>query len=319
MQERFLTPRMLHFTDSQVYWECATVGVANERCAEGISEPEPLDMTSFVYPAFTLDLDEADHYRLWGELVHDYSSLALTQPAQDKLVAIGAIAARLAEKSEDEYVAGVFRRDLLRSLCWLPWLKTAEAVERLTNSNTPSWSWASMHCPLRFGHVHINDETMAKLVDVSIKLRDRNNSFGAVNSGKLLLRGRLLQAQLTARLPSDERQRPKFVVDIGGAIETGLLRDAFRDLEELYGFTGSHYFLPLFWGLSLARRKLSIQDSLALRAKDGNFNLEDHVVRGLLLQKQPDQSFKRIHMLFSVSSEILQAWAATTEELITLV
>jgi hypothetical protein len=59
----------------------------------------------------------------------------------DKLPAISAIARKMAEYSKDDYLAGMWRNDLLLQLPWS--LVGKRQFSRLAGYRAPTWSWAS--------------------------------------------------------------------------------------------------------------------------------------------------------------------------------
>jgi hypothetical protein len=82
--------------------------------------------------------------------MRSYSTTSLTH-STDKLIALSAIAKEYAVAIGDEYVAGLWRRDLLRQLCWFrTWwhIYEVESAEDSLPYQAPSWSWASLNSPV---------------------------------------------------------------------------------------------------------------------------------------------------------------------------
>jgi len=133
-QERFLAPRTLHFTSSQVYWECRTryacetyPTVIPERLCQG---PEYLPKLNAIPPL-----------KLWSIVVMIYSRCVLTYQ-NDKLIALSGVARYIQNQLKDNYVAGLWRGPLETQFCWRLW--SSFGLEgRSTVYQAPSWSWAS--------------------------------------------------------------------------------------------------------------------------------------------------------------------------------
>ena len=69
-----------------------------------------------MFPNFENSIDNKDKVcYVWETVVESYSKRSLTRES-DKLVAIGGIAKELQRFLQDEYLAGLWNRDLLREL-----------------------------------------------------------------------------------------------------------------------------------------------------------------------------------------------------------
>ncbi|KAK0732301.1 heterokaryon incompatibility protein-domain-containing protein, partial [Lasiosphaeris hirsuta] len=95
LQERYLSPRALHFTKHGLVWECHAVAL--ERTGEAKFSGRALDR--------------------WDAIIADFSSRALTQ-ASDRLPAVAGLAQEVARATGATYLAGLWDRNLLRWLCW---------------------------------------------------------------------------------------------------------------------------------------------------------------------------------------------------------
>jgi Heterokaryon incompatibility protein (HET) len=144
-QERFLAPRTLHFTDSQIFWECKE-SQACEIFPEG--SPEVL-LREHLLPKANLALSD-----LWYRCVSLYSKGTLTYET-DRLVAIsGVVNWFQGRQMNNEYLAGMWRRDLEIQLCWrvLKPQDTGQTTESACYL-APSWSWASVKSPIKFSNI----------------------------------------------------------------------------------------------------------------------------------------------------------------------
>ena len=164
MQERILAPRVLHFTDEQLIWEC------NERqsfeagfCCTGhilVKLHFKLDAprrslrgiqgsSSFADYFDSSDEDEEmplpydpRGFQAWSEIVHDYSAASLTN-FSDKLVALNGVAERMKIQLNDEYFWGLWRNQLTESLLWK--VTRPENAIPPQEHIAPTWSWASIN------------------------------------------------------------------------------------------------------------------------------------------------------------------------------
>lgn len=117
LQERELSPRILHFTSSQVLWECRTF-----KSSEGWPYSKfPVGERQSDIPPRILDTIQPGNkqsiFDAWHSLVTDYAARSLTKDS-DTLVALSGIAHLISKYTNCEYYAGIWSDDLLRSLCW---------------------------------------------------------------------------------------------------------------------------------------------------------------------------------------------------------
>ena len=169
LQERLLCPRMLHFGHDQLYWECPELlpGSEDFPCGQAPADKEmPFSISS--------DNLKGSERVTWCRAVTDYSSMNLSHPSEDKLVAIGGIAQQIAESVKDTYVAGLLRDGLISQLCWY----SRVISRRPDNWRAPSWSWASVDGEVRFRFELMMDPVqtpMALIQKVNLKLMDPQN------------------------------------------------------------------------------------------------------------------------------------------------
>jgi hypothetical protein len=135
-----------------------------------------------------------EKYRLWYELVKEYSPRQFTC-IQDRLVAVSGLAKQFGSIiKDDQYVAGLWKRDLLRGLLWH--VRGAKLIpSKKTDGNLvpgiPSWSWASVANELIVNDHARQDglRSFAVIDDVLVDLVDGQNPFGAVRSGRITITG----------------------------------------------------------------------------------------------------------------------------------
>jgi len=154
LQERLLSPRILHFGKSQLFFECEC-----SRACE--SWPQPTIKTlkmdfgtekhsrGWQPPMSTLALNGVsvdplpDH---WEEIVELYTDTNMTR-SEDKLVAISGVAREILKATSDQYYAGHWGKGFQKSLLWyLP----APQLTSPSEYRAPSWSWASVNGKVKF-------------------------------------------------------------------------------------------------------------------------------------------------------------------------
>ncbi|KAF2799805.1 HET-domain-containing protein [Melanomma pulvis-pyrius CBS 109.77] len=153
-QERLLSPRILHFAHSQMFWDCCTIS-ATETIPSGL--PHSLDklastdrhwrgrIQKISYPQKTPTVGVYDDSieRFWMSSVLNYTNCDLTNQV-DKTFAIWSIAKIVRDVLDEEYGGGLWEYGLEEQLAWQ--IKECRADMRLDELQLfyPSWTWASM-------------------------------------------------------------------------------------------------------------------------------------------------------------------------------
>jgi hypothetical protein len=163
-QERLLAPRIVHFTDVEVFWECATdlsSDIYPERLWDaarkrwlayaGATINRTPSLENFVGGTGTLGhfFHRAEAFgpmdvNMWTELIEEYSSLDLSFE-RDKLAAIGGLARRAHEvtlRNLGRYLAGLWEKSLALQLGWMtyPYFPDVFINPRSSIYKAPSWS-----------------------------------------------------------------------------------------------------------------------------------------------------------------------------------
>jgi hypothetical protein len=188
LQERLLSPHVLHFTPNELVFEC----LQNVRC-ECRRKRKLLDTTpkTYIHSSSTESVPSTNKAAIWRSLVSAYSELRMTYPS-DKLVAFSGVAKKFAQPGND-YLAGLWRNSLLDDLLWnKPW---GEVYPRPV-WRAPSWSWASVDGQIsrdldlsgRIGDRSISKYSSVELIDCNVALKGIDE-YGEITSGTLRLRG----------------------------------------------------------------------------------------------------------------------------------
>ncbi|KAI4950160.1 hypothetical protein J4E91_004816 [Alternaria rosae] len=153
-QERILSPRILHFTKHQIFWDCGTLS-ACEVFPKGL--PFPLDHkastdrhwrgrlanTTVSSNALIGVNDNESSYTFWMSAVQNYTECDLTNQG-DKTIAIWSIAKLLRDFMGEQYAMGMWSEALEEQLAWR--VRDTKSCKRIPelDANIPSWSWASI-------------------------------------------------------------------------------------------------------------------------------------------------------------------------------
>lgn len=227
LQETALSTRILHFTPTEVVWECRTKRKPGDN--HGIMQD--YNDKSLCPPT----------YDIWCYMVYEYSTRALTNPS-DKLPAISALASGLAHvyrstsATEQDYLSGLWREHLPLHLMWRTcndrsrarseftktksWLPISLSSKPETDNSRipcndpriPSWSWASLPFAILYPHIgdrkHYKDRCEQRQFYIEVEaakceLQTSYNPHGAVKNGWIVLTGPCLTVQLYAERSND--------------------------------------------------------------------------------------------------------------------
>ncbi|KAL2135765.1 hypothetical protein VTI74DRAFT_7135 [Chaetomium olivicolor] len=141
LQERLLSPRIIHFFPSQLYYETRSFNIVRaEDRTPAVRDPDQLRELIFRR--------ESQHGATptdWFLIVERYSACELTKDS-DKLVAISGIAKHFQQRSGVRYLAGLW---LDRAAKGLLWLARGPSLKKCVG-RAPSWSWAAVDGPVRY-------------------------------------------------------------------------------------------------------------------------------------------------------------------------
>jgi hypothetical protein len=166
-------------------------------------------------------------YELWKHIVEVYSKTQLTV-SRDKLIALSGIARRFCIGDTrlftvpNKYIAGMWSNNIESQLLWQVNELFRDGVfenpARRDATRAPSFSWASIDTPhgitypdvTDYGPARVhkprtraqdqNEELMLEVLNHHVKLSDKDNEFGMVEQGRLLIRPRYLRAIKLRRL-----------------------------------------------------------------------------------------------------------------------
>ncbi|KAF9735372.1 heterokaryon incompatibility protein [Paraphaeosphaeria minitans] len=119
-QERMLSPRTLHFS-TQLFWECRMLhacetyptGFPRVPTSAGFDSDPPWSNCKL----WMKDL-QTDATSTWQSLVQTYCTSHFTQQ-RDRLAALAGLVQEIHTYTNDEYLAGLWKKELPHALCWM--------------------------------------------------------------------------------------------------------------------------------------------------------------------------------------------------------
>ncbi|KAL9115744.1 MAG: hypothetical protein Q9227_000112 [Pyrenula ochraceoflavens] len=188
LQERVLSHRVLLYGTNQMFFECnrgyrGEDGLFLKERHDCIHKREGGDTPNVIpryYEGFELN-KRPKHSILkgWYNLLWRYGPKKLSHAA-DKLPAISGLASIYSERIESEYLAGLWRHQIIEGLAW-----QGLDYRRVSEYRAPSWSWASGDGIPATGQTIAFDE-LATMLDAKITLKG-DNPFGEVTGGWIKL------------------------------------------------------------------------------------------------------------------------------------
>jgi Heterokaryon incompatibility protein (HET) len=197
LQEQLLSPRVLSYSNEELYWDCLSV-YASESFPGGIPGFYDADLKLEDLRFFKdAVLGASNHlpsqvrlYESWKKVVETYSEREMTKET-DKVAALLGVAQAASILFEDQFLVGLWRKQLWRDLLW--WVKKPEIAARPKNFAAPSWSWASIIAPISYD---LRGDDSARHIEQCIEVlhaEAESDQTLPVLHGKLILRGRIVE------------------------------------------------------------------------------------------------------------------------------
>ncbi|KAK8248607.1 heterokaryon incompatibility protein-domain-containing protein [Phyllosticta capitalensis] len=189
-QERVLSPRMLHFGDQELLWECKEVTTCECGVWVDRNSAKTCPRVDVLPSNVRGSRRKLQTSNLWHKAVEDYTSLRLTRES-DRLPAIAGIAKQLQQtQGSGDYLAGLWRDSLLEDLLWKRSSMLGNNVfGRRDTSVAPSWSWVCMKATgIEFQSVLKISDRVAHLVDANVQ-SDQHDVFTKASSGSVTIKG----------------------------------------------------------------------------------------------------------------------------------
>lgn len=149
-QERTLSPAIIHYTPEKMYWECNQC-IASEAFPNGCKIWDDTEGTGRArIRSLSKKSQREDVYTFWRTFLVRYAGMAMTFN-QDRFPAVAGIARILGELIDDNFVAGFWEGDLVRSLVLQRLVHPRNSI--VPEQLAPSWSWASLKADTRLTYV----------------------------------------------------------------------------------------------------------------------------------------------------------------------
>lgn len=162
--ERMLSPRILHYSHREIFWDCAEMS-ASETFPHGL--PNPIDFSAAtdrhwrerlglmqVYTSTVPYTGTADvsFEKFWKTSVAQYTASNLSY-ATDRLKAIWGVAKVVREELGEQYGQGFWKNRLHLQLAWQVIGMNGNSRNTITVEKRmelgPSWSWAWTNAPVK--------------------------------------------------------------------------------------------------------------------------------------------------------------------------
>ncbi|KAH7305851.1 hypothetical protein B0I35DRAFT_492482 [Stachybotrys elegans] len=160
LQERALSRRSIHYTSTQIYWECSS-GVYCETLAH-IQNSKAAFLGDSNFPSTALAYYRDGRQILIQDLYERYSTLAFTRWS-DRAVAILGLQKRLARAFKSQAAYGFFAIYFPRGLLWRSGhIRGMRRIQQPEGRYVPTWSWLSKEGPIRYMDLEFEQINWAK-------------------------------------------------------------------------------------------------------------------------------------------------------------
>ena len=184
VQERLLSPCVLHFGRDQIAWECQELQ-ACETFPAGL--PKYAHYYGDPRCKALMAPNRGNVVKRWKRIVHMYSRCRLTRES-DICIAFAGVAEEFQSSTSlinDTYVAGFWGSCLLSQLCWAidSFENRAHQIvpTRPLRYRAPSWSWMSIKSTISF-YDFTEQSPLFTILDYKVKNMS-DNRFGAIEDG----------------------------------------------------------------------------------------------------------------------------------------
>jgi len=199
-QERLLASRIIHYTESEIMWECQkelwcecqTIKLDNP-------STKKLETFKLAHAAAVVSTNPEMRASSWDKVVREYSQRALTF-GTDRLPGISGIAREIALPELGRYLAGLWESKFPGALLWSSVsgvIDRPDVLPRPSQYSAPSWSWASIVSAVNLDQTNIAKSTIlvCRVIDVTCTPKTAD-PYGQVEDGRLKISGPIASATL---------------------------------------------------------------------------------------------------------------------------
>ncbi|KAJ5818539.1 HET domain protein [Penicillium riverlandense] len=204
--ERMLAPRIVHFTDRQLVWECASGCqfeaakiIGDQGSGRRINAYDKSIFQRYMQDALQQSPGEINkgsddgtkksvaRFKTWTDSVNALSWGRFATPS-DKLLVVGKVALAMSDNTMGDYLAGIWSKHIISGLAWGRMLSLLTPTSEYV---APTWSWASIDGPVAIDNVQEDTTSDSlwlqkhkpKLVSHHMVLADASNPYGNVLQG----------------------------------------------------------------------------------------------------------------------------------------
>jgi hypothetical protein len=188
-QERCLSPRIIHYAENCLYWECDTVILSEDGIEnKNIQECQDPNRLPGVISQDPLKFRDAGSIDSWQKVVSSYTRLQFTFSGDLVPALAGIVEREMRSRPGDVYIAGVWKEHLLNYLCCY------SASGPRPDSHSPTWSWTHLRGAIRWRTVRTILSTF-QLLDLTYTPIGPAN-FGEVMNASIRVIGPTISVQL---------------------------------------------------------------------------------------------------------------------------
>ncbi|KAE9363415.1 HET-domain-containing protein [Stipitochalara longipes BDJ] len=214
-QERLLSPRTIHFTTSQVVWECRDHYRLEDLLPAPMRKWEDSTVSGLLdygtYDRFILNEsdDKPELADFWYDrIVAERYSIRLFSHSADRLIAIAGIAQTFQGISEDRYLAGLWESNLAYGLYFRRRIHRFATIFPPAHKTRrwPSWTWSSHDGEVLWENVRefLPDQRFT-LVSNNLKFLGANpTQFSPVSGGHITVTG-IMTEVVIEKVPRSSR------------------------------------------------------------------------------------------------------------------
>jgi hypothetical protein len=161
LQERLLSPRVLHFGRHELVWECMEATACECSFLDHV-KPENISKIMHHRSLVPGNQSRSALGEKWHALVSAYSRLAMTY-GKDKLQALSGMARQMNRALNDTCIAGLWKGSLVADMLW----ETYDPQARPSPWRSPTWSWASVTTPVNYAlNLHDEEQKFTSYVEI---------------------------------------------------------------------------------------------------------------------------------------------------------
>ena len=286
-QERLLAPRILHFGPHELFFECrsGTICECNRRSGEPDDESE---LRQFIYMLLDENMkdDNLAMRQQWYRIVQQYTKVMKNLTFErDAFPAIAGLASRISKVLDDEYAAGLWRKNITEGLLWRA---TSPDRNALRKWRAPTWSWASISSPVEYPDEFRSAYPCAEVIACDV-MQNGCGTAGEISSAILTLAGSSVSGFLTWSRPIREDDPATWVWYVIAGCDKGCNSKSFTE-----SLTCPKKCISWFcrWDRPLARRfdGTSVECFRVARLDLNNYYL-------ILAKSDADDHYRRLGLL----------------------